>query len=202
MSPRLLSIIITLAAFLVGAAAAVLTLYPGLITGPAMTGVGRASVGGAFSLIDHTGKRVSDRDFRGRHLLVYFGFTHCPDVCPAGLQVMAAGLDKAPKAKADAVVPVFISLDPERDTTEQMALYVASFHPRLLGLTGSVEEIAAVAKAYRVFYRKVKDERSSAAYTVDHTSIIYLMGREGEFISHFTHAASPDTIAEAISRLP
>ncbi len=161
--------------------------------------VGTATVGGPFTLTDHTGKRVTDQDFRGRFMLVFFGFTFCPDVCPTALQVSAAALDKL-GAKAARVTPVVVSVDPERDTPEQLARYVSSFHPRLVGMTGSADEIAAVARAYRVYFRKAKDERSAAGYTVDHSSIVYLMGPDGKFITHFTHTTSVDALAAGIAR--
>lgn len=161
--------------------------------------IGVATVGGPFTLTDHRGKRVSDADFRGRYMLVFFGFTFCPDVCPTALQVSAAALDKL-GPKAERVAPVFISVDPERDTPEAMARYVESFHPRLVGLTGSAEEIAAVAKSYRVYYRKAKDDKSAAGYTMDHSSIVYLMGPDGKFITHFTHTTSVDAMAAGIAR--
>lgn len=164
-----------------------------------VTSIGQATIGGPFSLVDHTGKRVTEQNFRGRYMLVYFGFTFCPDVCPAGLQVAAAALDKL-GAKAERVTPVFVTVDPERDTPAQLANYVSSFHPRLVGLTGTPEEVQAVARAYRVYYRKVKDERSSAAYTVDHTSILYLMDPQGRFVTHFTHATPVDTIAATLAK--
>jgi cytochrome oxidase Cu insertion factor (SCO1/SenC/PrrC family) len=169
---------------------------------PALTvkSVGQALVGGPFSLTDHTGKRVTDQDYRGRILVVFFGFTFCPDVCPTGLQVMSAALDKL-GPKADQITPVFISIDPERDTPEQMALYVKSFHPRLVGLTGTPEEIEAVAKSYRVYYKRVSDPKSTAGYTMDHSAIIYVMGRDGAFLTHFTYAVSADAMAERLSKL-
>jgi protein SCO1/2 len=161
--------------------------------------VGTALVGGPFTLTDHRGLRVTEKEFRGRHMLVFFGFTFCPDVCPTALQVSSAALDKL-GAKADRITPVFISVDGERDTPEQLASYVSSFHPRLVGLSGSAQEIAAVAKAYRVYYRKVTDDRSAAGYTIDHSSIIYLMGPDGKFITHFTHTTSVDALAAALAR--
>lgn len=161
--------------------------------------VGQASVGGPFRLTDQTGKTVTDADFRGKLMLVYFGFTFCPDICPSGLQVMAAAID-AVGPRAGEIVPVFITVDPERDTSAQLANYVPSFHPRLVGLTGSPAEIDAVAKAYRVYYKKVKDEKSSAPYTMDHTSIIYLMGRDGRFVTHFTHATPVTAITAALKK--
>jgi len=162
--------------------------------------IGKAAVGGPFTLTDHTGRRVTDQDFRGKYMLVYFGFTFCPDVCPTGLQVMAAALDQL-GPKAEEIIPIFISVDPERDTPEQLAQYVPSFHPRLIGLTGSPEEIQSVAKAYRVYFRKVKDEKSTAEYTIDHTSIIYLMDPNGEFVAHFTHATPVDVMVEKLEKV-
>ena len=161
--------------------------------------IGQATVGGPFSLTDHNGRRVTDKDFAGRFMLVFFGFTFCPDVCPTALQVTSAALDKL-GAKAARVQPVFISVDPGRDTPEQLKSYVASFHPRLIGLTGTPEEVTAVARAYRVYFKQVKDERSAAGYTVDHSSIVYLRGPDGRFITHFTHATSPDAMVAALQR--
>jgi len=162
--------------------------------------IGKAAVGGPFTLTDHTGRRVTDQNFRGKYMLVYFGFTFCPDVCPTGLQVMAAALDQL-GPKAEEIIPIFISVDPERDTPEQLAQYVPSFHSRLIGLTGSPEEIQSVAKAYRVYFRKVKDEKSTAEYTIDHTSIIYLMDPNGEFVAHFTHATPVDVMVEKLEKV-
>ena len=169
-----------------------------LLPGP--PSIGRALVGGPFALIDHTGRRVTEQDFQGRHMLVLFGFTFCPDVCPSGLQVMAAALDRLGR-KGERVTPVFITIDPERDTPAQLAQYVPSFHPRLVGLTGTADEVAAAARAYRVYFKKVKDEKSSAAYTIDHTALIYLMGPDGDYIAHFTHTMGADTIAERLAKL-
>jgi protein SCO1/2 len=198
---RLIAIVI--GGLLAGALAAVLAL-PGVlerILGEReVRSLGKALVGGPFSLVDHTGKAVSDKDFRGRHMLVFFGFTFCPDVCPSGLQVMAAALDRL-GPKADRIQPIFITIDPERDRPEQLASYVASFHPRLVGLTGSLEAVTAAAKAYRVYFKKAKDESSTAEYTFDHTSFIYLMDAKGEYVAHFTHATSPEVIAERLRKV-
>lgn len=194
--------VVALAAAIVGVALA-LVILPGpreQIT-RALPSTGKALVGGPFTLVDHTGKTVTDKDFRGRYMLVYFGFTNCPDVCPSGLQVMAAALDKV-GAKADQVTPIFITVDPERDTPEQLAAYVSSFHPRLVGLTGSQEQLAAALKAYRVYAKKVDDPKSTAGFTYDHTSIMYLMDRNGDYLGNFTHATSVDRIAERLAKLP
>lgn len=161
--------------------------------------MGEPAIGGRFTLTDHNGRRVTDKDFGGRYMLVLFGFTFCPDICPTALQVSAAALDKI-GARADRVTPLFISVDPERDTPEQLKSYVASLHPRLVGLTGSREEVAAAAKTYRAYWRKVTDDKSAMGYTVDHSSIIYLMGPDGGFITHFTHATTVDAMAAGIVR--
>ena len=192
-----------LAGFAVGAVVAI-GVFPAarerLLPAAGLRTVGQAMVGGPFSLVDQTGKGVSDQDFRGRFMLIYFGFTFCPDVCPTGLQVMAAALEKL-GAGAERITPILITVDPERDTPAQLALYVKSFHPRLVGLTGSVAEVEAAAKAYRVYAKKSPDPKSSAGYTIDHSSIIYVMGPDGQYRAHFTHATSPDTMAERLNRL-
>jgi cytochrome oxidase Cu insertion factor (SCO1/SenC/PrrC family) len=190
-----------LAGFALGAVVA-LTAFPAarqrLLSPLKITTVGQALVGGPFALTDQTGKRVTDRDFRGKFMLVYFGFTFCPDVCPTALQVMAAALDKL-GPQADRITPVLITVDPERDTPAQLALYVKSFHPRLVGLTGTAQEIDAAARAYRVYVKKVPDPKSTAGYTMDHSSIIYVIGPDGKYRTHFTHAASPDAMAERLA---
>lgn len=188
--------LIALVGLLAGAAVAGLSLplMHGSKSGSGRTSEGKALVGGPFNLTDHNGHTVTDRDFRGRYMLVYFGYTFCPDVCPAGLQVMSAALDQL-GAEADRVVPLFVSLDPARDTPEKLAEYVKSFGPRLIGLTGTPDEIAKLARAYRVYYKKVDEPKAPQNYTLDHTSIIYLMAPNGEFITHFTHATKADELA-------
>jgi protein SCO1 len=200
MRARIVALVV--AGLAVGAVAGLVVL-PGALdrlrpTAP-IGAVGKAQVGGPFSLVDHTGKRVTDKDFRGRYMLVFFGFTFCPDVCPAGLQVMTAALERI-GAKAERVTPLFITIDPERDTPGQLAQYVKSFHPRLVGLTGTPAEIQAAASAYRVFHKKVKDEKSTSDYTMAHTSIIYLMDTAGEFVTHFTHATPVETMVASLAR--
>ncbi len=146
---------------------------------------GKALIGGPFSLVDQNGNRVTEKDFRDRHMLVFFGFTSCPDICPAGLQLVSAALDKLGE-KADRIVPVFISVDPERDTPEKLGEYVQNFDARFVGLTGTPEEIAKAAKAYRVYYKKVPNTDLPDDYAIDHTAIFYLMDPKGEFVTHFT----------------
>jgi protein SCO1/2 len=181
---------------------AAFTLFPAarerLLPSINVRSVGQALVGGPFTLTDHTGKRVTDQDFRGKFVLMFFGFTNCPDVCPTALQVMAAALDKL-GPNAERITPVLVSVDPEHDTPLVLAAYVASFHPRLVGLTGSQSEIDAIAKAYRVYVKKVPDPKSTAGYTMDHSSIIYVLGPDGSYRMHFTHATSPDVMAGRLS---
>ena len=160
---------------------------------------GKALVGGPFSLIDQTGKRVTDQDFRGRYLLVYFGYTFCPDVCPAGLQVISAALDQLGPA-GDAITPVFITIDPARDTPAKMAEYVKSFHPRLIGLTGSPAEVAAAIKTYRVYAKMVPDEKRPSDYTMDHSSVVYLMGPQGDLVTFSAELTKADALAAQLRK--
>jgi protein SCO1/2 len=189
---------------LIGGIAFIPGAVDSLFSRPGAPSVGRALVGGPFELTTHEGRRVTDKTFRGKLMLVYFGFTYCPDICPAGLQVVTAALEELGN-DADKVVPLFITVDPERDTAEQMKQYVSSFHKNFVGLTGSAEDIAAAAKAYRVYYRKVQDEALSD-YTMDHTSFLYLMGPDGAFITHYPHTISPEKLAKSmaaeIAKLP
>lgn len=182
-------------------AAVLLTRLPGSGLVPAVTSIetGKALVGGPFSLIDQNGKRVSDKDFAGRYMLVFFGFTHCPDICPSGLQVMSAALEKL-GGKAKDVVPVFITLDPERDTPEKLKDYLASFGSRFVGLTGTKEETASAAKAYRVYYKTVPDEKTPSNYTIDHAAIIYVMDKNGEFLTHVPHTNDVDQLVRALDK--
>ncbi|HEX9769928.1 MAG TPA: SCO family protein [Kiloniellales bacterium] len=163
---------------------------------------GTAAVGGPFELVDQTGETRRDGDYRGRYMLVYFGYTYCPDVCPTTLLIMSRALtllgETAPAA-AKQVVPLFITVDPERDTVEAMAAYQPSFHPDLVALTGTPEQVAAAAKAYRVYYAKVEDQ-ASGTYLMDHSSFIYLMGPDGAYLTHFDHLAQPEEIAESVKR--
>jgi protein SCO1/2 len=186
--------------FAIGAMAALLLLPGGVGSGVKTLTAGRALVGGPFTLTSHTGNRVSEKDFAGRYMMIYFGFTNCPDVCPSGLQVMAAAVDRL-GTKSRSIVPILITVDPERDTPEQLAKYVGQFHPRLVGLTGSEEEIRQVAKAYRVYYNKVKDEKSTAGYTVDHSALFLLMDPEGKYAAHFTHGTSLDAMAKRLDEI-
>jgi cytochrome oxidase Cu insertion factor (SCO1/SenC/PrrC family) len=156
----------------------------------------REPVGGPFELIDHSGSTRTEQDFRGRLMLVYFGFTYCPDVCPTDLQAIGLAMDKLGADSAN-VQPLFVTVDPERDTPAHLAEYVKLFHPRLIGLTGSVEAIRKAADAYKVYYARV-DLNRDAGYTVDHTAFIYLMDRDGNYLGFFPPGTSADRMVEII----
>lgn len=196
--------------FLVAAAAAlavavvsariVFKLQERTAQGPSAPGQIRVSadtaIGGPFTLTDQNGRRVTDVDFRGRFMLVYFGYTYCPDVCPTELNTIALAMNGL-GVDAAQVVPVFITVDPERDTPASLKAYLASFGPEFVGLTGSEEEIAAAARAYRVYYKKAEDS-DPQSYTVDHTSLVYLMGKDGKIVALFRTGATPDDLAAGI----
>jgi protein SCO1/2 len=160
-----------------------------------------AEIGGPFSLVNQDGAPVSEKSLLGRPALLYFGFTHCPDICPYSLQKMAAALDLA-GPKAGDIQPVFVTLDPERDTPEALRSYVASsgFAPGLQGFTGTPAQIDAAAKAFRVGYRKVSPE-GSASYLIDHTSIFYLLDSKGQLATFFSHDAQPDAMGRCLADL-
>ena len=157
----------------------------------------RETIGGPFELIDQSGTTRTDADFRGQLLLVYFGFTFCPDVCPTDLQAIGLAMEKLGTA-AEQVQPLFITVDPGRDTPEHLADYVPMFHPRLIGLTGHAAAIARAAEAYRVFYRRVDFDKDPQAYTIDHSAFIYLMDRDGKYMGFFPPGSSADQIVDMI----
>ena len=196
MRGRLLTVIV--AAFLIGALGSAALLVLGG-QGPMVETTGKALIGGPFTLVDQTGRTVTDQDFRGRYMLVFFGFTHCPDVCPAELQVMSASLDEL-GPKADEIVPIFITLDPERDTQEAMGAFVKNFGSRFVGLTGSPEAIAAAADAYRVAYAQVQEDTSKPDYSIDHSGLVYLMGKDGEYITQFPYGTPAAKMTETLRR--
>jgi cytochrome oxidase Cu insertion factor (SCO1/SenC/PrrC family) len=155
------------------------------------------SVGGPFALTDQFGKLRTDADFRGQYMLVFFGFTHCPDICPIELQTISDALDQLGSAAAK-VTPIFITVDPARDTPDALRTYAANFHPRLVALTGNAEAIGKVAKSYRVYYAKATGTSAPsdpAAYIMDHSAVVYLMGPNGDYVDHF----GPDVTAQAMA---
>ncbi len=158
---------------------------------------GTVPIGGPFSLVDQNGRRVSEQDFRGRYMLVYFGYTFCPDICPLGLQTITQAIDGLPSDRQEQVVPVFITVDPERDTVEVMRNYVTSFHPRLVGLTGSKAEVDQALRAWRVYAQKA--EPKDGSYLVDHSTFTYLMGPDGHYVTHFGHATTADEMTDRLA---
>jgi protein SCO1 len=161
-------------------------------------GEGTPLIGGPFSLVDTNGKRVSDRDFRGKLMLVFFGYAHCPDVCPTELQTMSTVMENLGPA-ADKVAPIFISVDAMRDTPQALANYMKNFDARITGLTGDQNDIASAAKAYRVYYRKAGDS-GNGDYTVDHSAFVYLMDGSGKYITHFTFNTAPESMVAVIKK--
>jgi protein SCO1/2 len=156
-------------------------------------------IGGPFTLVDGQGRAVTDADFRGRYMLIYFGYTFCPDVCPTSLSLMMAALDKLPPAERAKVVPIFITVDPVRDTPQVVSDYVKAFSPDLVGLSGGEAQIAAAEKAYKVYAAKAQGA-DAAGYTVDHSSILYLMGPDGRFLAHFTHGTDVNRMVDTLHK--
>jgi protein SCO1/2 len=172
-------------------------LVPGL--GRTVT-TGVAKVGGPFRLTDQTGKTVTERDFRGRYMLIYFGYSFCPDVCPTTLGVMAEALQKL-GSDSSRVVPIFITIDPERDTPKVLADYMKAFGPQFVGLTGSPAAIKEVEKEYSVYAvkRPLDPSKGNAGgYGMDHSSVLYLLGPTGKPISFYDEAISPDDLAKEL----
>ncbi|HXZ01698.1 MAG TPA: SCO family protein [Stellaceae bacterium] len=161
-------------------------------------GLAGVSFGGPFTLTDQNGVVRRDGDFRGELMLVYFGYTYCPDACPTALTAISAALDMLGE-RGRTVQPIFITIDPARDTVAQMKIYAANFTPRLLALTGTSQQIATVARAYRVYYAKVKGEGEDD-YAMDHSDLIYLMGRDGRYLNHFSADTTAAEMAAAIKK--
>jgi protein SCO1/2 len=182
MTSRAVRILLVLAAFLSGLALCLAVIL--LVSGGAPNPLAQATaaVGGPFRLVDQDGRTVSERDFAGKPFLVFFGFTHCPDVCPTTLFEVSEIL-RALGPDAEKVSALFITVDPERDTPDKLKSYLSSFDPQLRGLTGDPAAVAAVTKAYRVYARKVPQEDG---YTMDHTAIVYLMDKNGRFVAPFS----------------
>jgi protein SCO1/2 len=156
-----------------------------------------AQIGGPFALTDQNGMRHSDTDYRGKYMLIFFGYTYCPDVCPTTLAVISAALNMM-GSRADRIVPIFITVDPKRDKPEILKAYLDAFGARWVGLTGEPDEIASVAKAYRVFYRESPGEGDN--YTVDHSGVVYLMKPDGAYLANYSLANSPDKMAADLTR--
>ncbi len=201
MSKIILSVAAFIALMAFGTTAWILTerlMEPKTVSGEGVV-VAPTGIGGPFKLTSDAGKTVTEKDFAGKYALVYFGYSFCPDVCPTGLQNIASGLDKLGD-DAKKVVPVFVSVDPDRDTPDQLAQYVDLFHPDMVGLTGSAEDIKKVAKKFRVYYALHKD-KDPDNYPVDHSSFTYLMGPDWKIVAVFRHDATPVNIADALKKI-
>jgi protein SCO1 len=192
MQPRVARLAVLFAAFVGG-----LVVCLGAIAAITGWGTGQiriqaAAIGGPFSLIDQNGQTFSDKDLRGKSFLVFFGFTHCPDVCPTALFEISEIMRKLGK-DADRTAALFITVDPERDTPAAMKEYMSSFDPHIRGLSGDEAGLAAVAKAYRVYYKKVPLD--GVDYNMDHTAIVFLMDKDGQFLSPFNMKRTVDAEA-------
>jgi protein SCO1/2 len=157
------------------------------------------TIGGPFSLVDQDGRTFTDANLRGKPTLLYFGYTFCPDVCPTSLLLMENAAENLGPDGPKKVNLVFITIDPERDTPKLMKGYVGNFGPTIVGLTGTPQQIAAVAHSYRVYYQKVPSKDGSP-YLMDHSSIVYLLDSRGRFVTHFTHETKAETITAALQR--
>ena len=190
-------LLIVLSAFLAGMAVVFVAVF--LVLGRGSTQLASApdAIGGQFQLIDQNGRTVTDQDMKGRPFLVFFGFTHCPDVCPTTLFEVSEVLRKL-GADADRVGALFVTVDPERDTPDMMKDYLASFDPRLRGLTGDPAAIAAALKNYRVYSKKIMLDGGD--YTMDHSAIVYLMDKEGRFVAPFSLKRRPEDAAADLKK--
>lgn len=197
MDPRTTRLLLILAAFMAGLVLCFTVVLIVTGRGPESFAGTSAAIGGPFKLTDQNGKQITDRDLKGRPSLVFFGFTHCPEVCPTALFDISEILNKLGPDAAK-VNAVFITVDPERDTPAVLKDYLASFNPRLVGIGGDAEALAAVAKAYRVYYKKVPTKDGD--YTMDHTAIVYLMDRNGQFVAPFSLKRKPEEGAAELRR--
>jgi protein SCO1/2 len=192
-APRFVVIAVALAALLVLAAGGLVALAVRESPKGAAGTLLASAIGGPFHLVDQNGKPFGDGDLKGKWHLVFFGYTNCPDTCPTTLNELSLALDRLGNAR-DAVGIVLISVDPERDTPEVLKSYVESFDAPITALTGTADEVAQAAKAYRVYY--AKHPRADGGYDMDHSAVIYVMDPEGRFVATFT----PDSPAEAIAQ--
>jgi protein SCO1 len=195
MTPRTMRLVLISAAFLAGLSSvfAVILVVSGRTPAPVTAA---SSVGGPFRLTDHNGRPISDEDLKGRPFLVFFGFTHCPDVCPTALFEVSEILSKL-GPDADKARALFVTVDPERDTVTKMKDYLSSFDPHLIGVTGEPDDVAKMLKAYRVYAKKVPTD---SGYTMDHTALVYLMDKQGKFVAPFSLKRRPEEAAADLRR--
>lgn len=197
MTARTIRVLVLLAAFVTGLVSVFLVVVIVSGRGPVPVAMTSSAIGGAFRLVDQNGRVVTDQDLKGHPFLVFFGFTHCPDVCPTTLFEVSEILGKL-GPDAERVSALFVTIDPERDRPDQLKDYLSSFNPRLIGLTGDPDAIAAVAKAYRVYVKKVPLD--GGGYTMDHTALVYLMDKEGRFVAPFNLKRRPEDAATDLRR--
>jgi len=165
----------------------------------AAKGVGRPKVGGQFELVDQEGTRFTEGNMKGKYALVYFGFTHCPDICPEELDKMAQMIDLVrTSSPSTPLLPIFITCDPARDTPAVIKTYLAEFHPSMIGLTGTWEQVKQVCKAYRVYFSTPPNVKPGQDYLVDHSIYFYLMDPEGDFVEAIGRQHSPEAAARII----
>lgn len=179
-------------------AAAAIGAYAWMSVPQGPGGSGEALVGGPFTMLNQRGETVTEKSFAGKPMLVFFGYTYCPDVCPTELQVMAEALRQLGEKGSD-IQPIFVSIDPARDTPETLASYVSAFGSQFTGLTGTPEQVQVISAAYRVYAAKVENKDDPAGYLMDHTSIIYLMGPDGKYVRHFTYSTDAKALADGIA---
>lgn len=160
--------------------------------------VSQSFIGGEFEMVNHLGETVTQETFKGRHMLVYFGYTFCPDACPTGLQSVTVALNDMGKT-ADEITPVFVTIDPERDDVAAVREYIGFFHPRLIGLTGTAAQVQTISDAFRVFYGRARDTGETSDYLMDHSSLIFLMDEDGQYITHIRTGTSPEVMARLLT---
>ena len=160
----------------------------------------RQYIGGTFDLIDHDGRAVSTRTYAGKHMLIFFGFTHCKMVCPRALSRLSAVLDRLGPL-ADRVQPLYVTVDPQRDTPEVMKAFLSSAYPRFTGLTGSPEQIELAKKSFRVFASEVADPDEPNSYQMPHTAFTYVLGPDGTYLTHFTDAVDEESLIARLSTI-
>jgi cytochrome oxidase Cu insertion factor (SCO1/SenC/PrrC family) len=158
---------------------------------------GEAELGGPFVLTDQYGKKRDSQEFKGKLMLIYFGYSFCPDICPTGLQNITGALNLL-KRDREQIVPLFVTVDPKRDTSDHLKIYASNFHPNFIMLTGTKDEIKAISKLYKVYAAKSDEGPSSSDYLIDHSTLIYLMDQNGKFLEYFPHSTPPEKLSWAI----
>ena len=195
MTTRTARLLLALGAFVAGLVLFSAVIF--IVTGRSPAPIAMSTVGGPFKLVDQNAKPITEQDFKGEPFLVFFGFTHCPDVCPNTLfEVSEIFRALGPDAKN--LRAMFVTVDPERDTPAVMKDYLASFDPRIVGATGDIDAITAAEKSFRVYAKKVPTD--GGGYTMDHTAIVYLMSKDGRFVAPFNMKRRPEEAATELKR--